>query len=70
MKFNISVEVKEGDSPLDPNTLEGCRTATFPRVAHKILNKAIKAACWPFDVKVEVELVEEPCKKKKKKKKK
>ncbi len=70
-KFNITVEVCRKDGkPITSDDLIG-PVASFPRVAPKLFRKAIKNSSWPFNAKIEIQMVEnqeQPKRKKKKKK--
>jgi len=65
MKFQITVELLQGDRPVTPKDLAAFGTINFVKAAPKAFKRAMKATCWPFDANVTVELLDEPKKGKK-----
>ena len=69
MKFTITVELLQDDIPVVPKDLQAFGTINFVKAAPKAFKRALKAACWPFNANVTVDLVEETPSKRKKRQK-
>lgn len=58
MKFQITVELLNGDKPVTPKDLKLFGSINFLKAAPKAFKQAMKATCWPFNANVQVELID------------
>jgi hypothetical protein len=60
MKIEISVEILNKGRPLTAKDLKAFGAISFVKRLPKVIKRAIKAVCWPFDAKVDVHIIDLP----------
>lgn len=60
MKIEISVEIFNKGNSLTAKDLKVFGAISFIKRLPKVIKRALKAVCWPFDAKVEVHILDVP----------